>query len=90
MNLTESNKEFAKRMVRSRVNLTLDNLKRAVRELERAQGSLDIKDVRQADFIHDADLYEHTLALHEMIDALKKSIASGGILDEHFDRECAA
>jgi hypothetical protein len=87
MNLSQANKDFAKQMVRDRINLTLKSLKHAERMLEHIGGSLDAKDVRQADFIYDADLREHSLVLREMIESLIRSTVSGGPLDEHFDRE---
>jgi hypothetical protein len=89
MNLSQANKDFAKQMVRDRIDLTLKILKHAERMLGKVTGSLDTKDVRQADFVHDADLREHSLVLREMIESLIRSTVSGGPLDEHFDREAA-
>ena len=87
MNLTH--RGHAKALVQARVTMIIQAVKQAERALEALSASLDMKDIRQSDFAHDADLSEHILILREMKESLMASTVSGGILDEHFDREPA-
>lgn len=84
-----SHRGYAKSLVHARVTMIIQAIKQAERALNSLSDSLDMKDIRQSDFAHDADLSEHLLILREMKESLMASTVSGGILDEHFDREPA-
>lgn len=85
-----SNPRFAKALVFERVSMAIDAIKMTERVLGRLNGSLDRSDVRQSDFAHDADIVEHLLILREMKESLMAATASGGVLDQHFDREAVS
>jgi hypothetical protein len=51
--------------------------------------SFNLDDVRQDDFVSDAEIEEHLYSLIEIMTKLGASVKQGGLLDEHFDRELA-
>ena len=69
------------------MTMIIQAIKQAERALNSLSDSLDMTDIRQSDFAHDADLSDHLLVLREMKESLLASTVSGGVLDVHFDRE---
>ena len=76
-----------KKIVRRRLLSVVASLDDAHGLLEELFDSFDLDDVRQDDFVSDAQIEEHIYSLVEIMTGLSKAVRLGGLLDEHFDRE---